>query len=358
MEDSEQDRTEQPTPFKLARGREKGTVARGIDLGFLTGLSAFLGLAWIAGPRFGASAANAMRELLIGAPQLADGPSQIFVAIRQGFAAFAGSVALMAAAIFAVVLLFEIIQTGPVFSTHPLHPDFSRLNPAKGLKRVFSIRLLIETAKNILKLCLYTTVGYLFVRGALTSDVGSVTDGHVLLLTMAALAIRLLAAFALVALFFATLDQLIVRRDFLRRMRMSRREIRRELREREGEPRLKQKRKQLHAEFVRLSRSVRNIKRADVLITNPEHIALALRYERKTMHAPIIISIGTNQFAQRLKRLAFIYGVPVVVNRALARALYRTALLDKPIAEEFFRPVADIYNAIAAAARRNADSQE
>jgi flagellar biosynthetic protein FlhB len=346
MEDSEQDKSEQPTPFKLTRGREKGTVARGNDLGFLTGLAAFLGFVWIAGPGAAGELTHAVRGALISGPSLAGGPSAVFAVVVLLFGSVLRPLAFMAGTIFLVVLLFEIVQTGPVFSAQPLKPDFTRLNPAKGLKRVFSVRLLVETGKNILKLCVYTTVGFLLIRSAVRTDIGALTDGRAVLAAMAGLGFRLLASFTVIALGFAVLDQLIVRRDFLKKMRMSRREVRREAREREGEPRLKQKRKQLHAEFVKASQSLRNMKGADVLIVNPQHIALALRYDRRTMQAPMVVSIGTNQFAQRLKRLAFIYGIPVVQNRILARELFAKSLLNKQIPEHCFRPVADIYNAM------------
>ncbi len=345
-EDTDQDKTEQPTPFKLSRAREKGTVARGTDLGFLTGLTALLGFVWVAAPRFGSDLAIAVQRSLAEAAKLADGPAAIYVAASQLFAAAIGPLAFFAVLVFVVVALFEIVQTGPVFSVETLRPDFTRLNPAKGFKRLFSVRLLIETAKNILKLLVYTALGYLLITAAFRAGAGSILDARGLIGAMAASGTKLLAAFALGALFFAVLDQMIVRRDFFKRMRMSRREIRRESRDREGDPRLKQKRKQLHAEYTKNSRSIRGLKGADVMITNPEHIAIALRYDRKTMEAPKIVSIGTNAFAQRLKRLAFIHGVPVVQDRTLARELFRGAQLDKPIPGHCYRPVADIYNAL------------
>jgi flagellar biosynthetic protein FlhB len=155
-----------------------------------------------------------------------------------------------------------------------------------------------------------------------------------------------MSVFALGAIFFAVLDQIIVRGTFLKRMRMSRRELRREARDREGEPRLRQKRKQLHRELTKSRQSLRSLHKADVLITNPQHIALALHYDPKTMPAPKVVSVGLNHFAQRLKRLAFLYNIPIVENRALAQALYRKAALNGTIPPECFRPVADIYNAI------------
>jgi flagellar biosynthetic protein FlhB len=231
-----------------------------------------------------------------------------------------------------------------VFSAEPLRPDFSRLNPATGFKRLFTLRLLLETLKNILKISIYGFVGYLIIDHGVRGQMGAIHDATSLLAAMSLIALRLLAGFAGVALFFALLDQLIARRDFFKKMAMSRYEVRRETREREGDPRLKQKRKQLHAEFSRLSQSLRNLKGADVVITNPNHIAVALRYDRRTMHAPRVVSVATDRTAQRLKHMAMLYSIPVVENRALARALYSRSALNRPIPEHCFQPVADIYN--------------
>jgi flagellar biosynthetic protein FlhB len=126
-------------------------------------------------------------------------------------------------------------------------------------------------------------------------------------------------------------------------MRMSRRELRREVRDREGEPRLKQKRKQLHADFVAASQSLRNVKGADVVVTNPNHYAVALRYDGATMAAPLVVSRGANALAQRIKRLAFRYGIVTVEDPPLARLLYRACTLDSPVPESAYREVAALY---------------
>jgi len=346
MAEGEQDRAELPTPFKLMRARRKGAVARGTDLGFFTGLAAFLGYAWISGQHLSQAMTEAIRGVLMAGTGLAAGHYAVLSAVALLFASVAPPLVLMGGTIFLVVLLFEIIQTGFVFSAEPLKPDFSRINPANGLKRLFSLRLLIETLKNILKLSVYASVGYWTIRSAVQSDLGMIVDGHALAALITTMVFRLIASFVGIALLFAILDQIIVRWDFLKKMRMSRRELRRELREREGDPRLRQKRKQLHAEFVKASQSLRNLRKADVLISNPEHIALALHYDQRSMDAPCVVSMGTNRFAQRLKRLAFIFSVPVIENRALARELYRRSRLNRPIPEHCYRPVADIYKAI------------
>jgi len=266
MEGNEQEKSEQPTLFKLTRAREKGTVARGQDLGFMTGLAAFVGFSWVAGPQLVMAISRAYRGALVEGTGLADGPGALIAVIARTFTYILGPVTLMVGAVFLIVLLFEVVQTGFVFSAKPLTPDFSRLNPATGLKRVFSLRLLIETLKNIFKLAVYSTVSYLVIGDAGT-DARSIFDARTLFDHLAKVGFRLVAAFILGAVLFAGIDQLIVRRDFLKKMRMSRREVRREARDREGEPRLKQRRKQLHAEFAKASQSLR--KSASPMFSSP-----------------------------------------------------------------------------------------
>jgi flagellar biosynthesis protein FlhB len=352
MSEAEQNRSEQPTPHKLARAREKGTVARGQDLGFLTAMAAFLGYFWLIGPSLGAQIAQTSRGLLVTAPGLLASSSAMLGLTGAVMASLARPVAFMAGAVFLVVLVFEIVQTGPVFSTETFRLDFSRLNPATGFKRIVSLRMQIETLKNIVKLAVYTALtGVVLVYAARTA-IASVSDAVSLAAAMRSVGLRLMTFFLGAAAVFALIDQMIARRDFLRRMRMSRREVRREARDREGEPRMKQRRKALHREFAKVSQSVRNIRGADVLIVNPVHLAVALKYDPRQLDAPIVVSRGAHETAQRLKRLAFVYGVAVVENKALAQALYRHGELNHPVPAALFRPVADIYLTLRRAAAK------
>lgn len=346
MSDSEQNKSEKPTPFKLEQARKKGSVARGMDLGFLTGLSAFLAYIWISGDALADRVSLTGREVLVMAPTILDTPGELFALSGHLLASVARPLAFMCATVFAVVLLFELLQTGVVFTLQPLKPDFSKLNPVNGFKRVFSVRMLVETAKNILKMAVYTGISWMVIRRALEIDLASVTDASSLATALSSASFRLLAAVIAAAAAFAVLDQFISRKEFLKKMRMSGREVRRELRDREGEPRMKQRRKQLHAEFVKASQSLRNIRGADVVITNPTHIAVALRYEAGRMSAPKVVARGSDAFALRLRRLAFLYGVTIVEDRRLARALFQQCVLEGAVPESCYRQVADVYLAL------------
>lgn len=346
MDNSEQDKSEQATPFKLKRAREKGQVARGMDLGFLIGIAVLLLYMWIAGPGLGGDLAKASRDAIVTAPSVVGGQSELFALTGHVFGAVMKPLLILGVGVFAVVLLFEMMQTGIVFSAQPLKPDFSRLNPAKGLKRIFSVRMLVETLKNVLKLAVYATIAWLATRQALRDYFAGVGDAAGLAQAMFGAALKMLAWFVLAAIVFAAIDQMIVRREFGKNMRMSRRELRREHRDREGEPRQKQMRKQLHAEFVKASQSLRGVKGADVVVTNPTHYAVALRYDSAAMAAPTVVSRGAGDLARRIKALAFRHGVIVVENKALARSLYRRAALDAQVPETFYGQVASIYNRI------------
>ncbi len=346
MDNSEQDKSEQATPFKLKRAREKGQVARGMDLGFCIALAVLLLYLWTSGPGLGGDLARASRDAIVSAPSVVGGQAELLALTGHVFGAVLKPLLVFGIALFLTTLLFELLQTGVVFSAQPLKPDFSRLNPAKGLKRVFSKRMLVETLKNVLKFGVYAVVTWLAARRALDDYVANVGDAAGLTQAMFGAGLRLLAWFLLAALCFAAVDQLLVRREFGKNMRMSRRELRREHRDREGEPRQKQKRKELHADFVKASQSLRGVKGADVVITNPTHIAVALRYNAAAMAAPMIVSRGAGDLALRIRRLAFRHNVIVVEGKALARTLYRRAALDAPVPENLYREVAAVYNRI------------
>lgn len=343
MDEAEYNKSEQATPFKLMRAHEKGMVVRGMDLGFFTSLAAFLGCLWAAGWSMATQIALSAKSALAIAPNLVSDPGALLTLTAGVLTSIVRPLALMSGTIFLVVLLFELVQTGVVFTAQPLKPDFSRINPAKGLKRLFSLRVLLESAKNIIKLIAYSIVAMLMIHTAYKEAALVVTGGDILLESMAASAFHLVMFFLLVALVIAVLDQILVRRDYSKKMRMSRREVRKELRDREGEPRMKQRRQKLHAEFAKMSQSLRNVKSADLLITNPNHYAVALKYAPERMTAPTVVSQGANVFALRLKRIAFIYGVITVENKTLARDLFRYGVLNQEIPDQLYGQVAELY---------------
>ena len=156
--ESEQDKSEAPTSFKLSKAREKGTIARGMDLGFATSLAAFCLYIWIAGPGLRAKVQATAQNTLVSAPDLLGSPGAILTVTGHMLSSAMQPMVGMAIVLFVMVLIVELVQTGFIFTSAPLKPDFAKLNPAQNLKRLFSVRLLIETAKNILKLSVFCAV--------------------------------------------------------------------------------------------------------------------------------------------------------------------------------------------------------
>jgi flagellar biosynthetic protein FlhB len=340
---NEQNRTEEATPFKLKRARERGMVARGVDLGFFSALAGLSIWAFVAAPTATARFAEMARKLL-GDADLGRSPAHAVEVLQQAFEPVLQMTALAAATIAAVVIFFEIVQVrGLVFSATPLKPDFSRLDPAKNLRRLFSVRLLKETLKNILKLAAYAIVAWLVVRHQAQSRGLAITDAVSLSQALREGALSLLLGCLILALMFALIDQVIARGEFRKQMRMSRRELVKEAREREGDPRQKQKRKQLHREFTQRARGMGQLAGSDFVVVNPDHYAVALRYDPKSMNAPKITAKGRNHFALFLKRQAMIFAIPIYESPALARALYASRQVGQEVAAEDYRAVADLY---------------
>jgi flagellar biosynthesis protein FlhB len=350
---SEQNKTEAPTPFKLKRARERGTVARGVDLGFFSALSGFAIFAVVAGDGALATLAETMRRLLTAVAGARE-PEQALSIARIAYGPAFNTIALVGFTVALVVLLFEIVQLrGIVFSTTPLKPDFKRIDPGKGLKRLFSARMLKETLKNVVKLVLYGAAAYLALRHAFDVHAQSMDSAPRLEEAMRAGALRLLFSFIAVALVIALIDQVLARQDFLKQMRMSRGELTREHKEREGEPRLKQRRRQLHAEFAKQTQGLGNLKGSDLVIVNPQHYAVALKYDAARMTAPQLVAKGRNKIALAIKARAGSLSIPVFERPALARALFAACDPGQEAPASLYRDIAALYLEIMSAQRNS-----
>lgn len=342
MAEQEQNRSEAATPFKLREARKRGSVPKSADLNSVFVIAALLVClqlwAW-----------PAVREQLSLAALLLQQSSSFGFSQVQVLAwlARAGlfTLAVLAPLLGAVMLagaLSSLVQHGPVFSVHPIKPDFNRLNPVVGFKRIFSKRALFDLGKNLLKLALLCWMMVLTVKQLLPTLVGLLsTDarayGQHALDSVAGLVFRLL----LVLLAVALLDLLFSRWEYADKMRMSRRELKDEVKQREGDPAIKARIRELQNELRKKSRALKNLPGADVLITNPTHIGVALVYRHGRMAAPALVAKGAGDLVEKMKSVARRHGVTIVENRRLARALYELELHDS-IPEAHYAEVARI----------------
>lgn len=344
----EQNKTEQATPHKLSEAKKQGQVAKSLDCNSLVMIGGLL-LALLA------SSAAAWRKLTDTARQLFDVSGQLLLSV-DGFPATCAALlsaflaALMPFAGVAVIctLLGNVLQTGPVFSFAVLQPKFERLNPVAGFKRLFNKKMLFEALKSLLKLAFFGTIAVLFFRSlwpALSTLAVQPADQQVRWLADNAVALlfRLLLALLVVAI----IDMALTRWLFAKQMMMSTREVKEEVKRREGDPQIRARIRELQREILKQSRSAQRVPEADVLITNPQHLAIALRYDRSRMNAPEIIAKGADAWAQQMRATAARHGIPLLQRRALARKLFRRGALGRAIPAESFVDVAHIYAALA-----------
>jgi len=359
MENSEQNKTEEASPFKLKRAREKGQVARGMDLGFISVLVSFIAFFLLFGSSYVSTLSQLMRDTLAIHIHSHSQPNKILAIMGEMFWPIVTPLLFLAGILVIVVVFFELLQLrGFIFSTHPLKPDFTKLNPAKGLKRVFSLRMLKETLKNVVKLTAYSVVAYYFIRATIDQFRISMTDGYQLAGAMEVSAFRLMLIFLVFAFFFMIIDQIIVRREFTKQMRMSRREVTKENTDREGDPRFKQKRKQMHDDFSKQNGGMGSVSGSDVVVTNPQHYAIALKYDVETMESPMVVAKGCNHFAQAIKRKAHLHSVTIIENKGLARALFRDCRISDFVPEHLFHDVASVYLGLRKTQRSVISSQD
>lgn len=256
---------------------------------------------------------------------------------------FARAVLPLVGVILAVGLLFGLLQGQFAVSLKPLAPDFNRINPIQGLKRMFSLRNLVEILKALIKLVVIGYIGYREIArvvNQIPNFLGQgVAAGFVQIFGLITTALRNLG-FALLAI--GVLDYGYQYWEYRRSLRMTKQEVKEELKQEEGKPEVKSRQRQRARELAMRRRAIREVPKADVVVTNPTHYAVALRYQADKDAAPRVIAKGVDLMAQQIKAVAREHNVPMVENRTLARQLYDKVPLGKTIPPELFQAVAEV----------------
>jgi flagellar biosynthetic protein FlhB len=344
MAEQDQDKTEDPTSYRLEEARKRGEVAKSADAVGVSVMTVFALVVLFTAGWVAVSVAQATRITLglaganpVLGPGLAAWLQETWFPVWQSLMPL--TLALIVAAIAA-----NLFQTGPVFSLTPVTPDFTRLNPVNTVKRLFSMRTLWELGKTWLRLILLGVVCW-FLYGEMRALVESIAATPVARLP--GLALRAFGRASLYVLLIlgltALIDLLFTRREFFKKMRTSRRELKDEHKKRDGDPEVKGKQKQLIRELLRKARSVPKAAQADVILTNPTHYAVAVKYVPASMRAPVVLAKGTGFMSKRIREIAARNGVPILRSPALARALYREAELEQPVPELLYAQLAPVY---------------
>ena len=340
-EERDEERTEPATPRRREEARERGQVARSADLSSaVILLAAVLALRFMGRPLAGtvfASAATVLEGLAFvdGEPaHLLPQFAGAFGAVLMAFLPFAGI--LLAAALGA-----NLVQVGFLFSAGPLTPDFNRIDPISGFGRLISMRGLVRILGGLFKVSAVAVVvfGTLWAERVRLVELSGLGFEQILGAAVELMMTVSLRA-ALVLLVLAIFDYGFQKWQHERDLRMSKQEVREELKRYEGDPRIRERRRAIQQQLA-LQRMMLGVPGATVVITNPTHLAVAIRYE-KAMEAPVVVAKGAEQLARRIRESALENGVPLVERKDLARALYRSAEVGQAIPSDLYQAVAEI----------------
>jgi len=341
MAEQDLDRNEAATPYKLSEARKRGQVAKSPDVIAAVVFAAAIAYLYARGWDTLRDQFRFDRLLFAQAANLDGSGAALWRLVEHSVKATFSLLMPLLATVVVAAIVGNVAQTGPVFSFHPLSPDWTRVNPATGFKRLFSARTVFDALRACVKLVVLVLVVYLAIKSLVPhlrqlAGMTPLAHLHTLVDDVASLGVKLALALAVIA----ALDFAYTRREFDKKMRMSRREMRDEHKNREGDPRIRARLRELRREMLKRSLSLRKTRDADLLITNPTHIAVALRYRHGEMDAPQLVGKGAGAMAAAMRQIAARHRIPVVQNRTLARALYKQVELEHPVPQEFYGAVA------------------
>ena len=341
MPEQFEEKTEQATPRRREKAREKGDVPKSRELTSLLPVWTIVLYLLFSGALFSSLLTYFGSSLRRGVTM-----TLTETTLMDVFKADTMQMGMMMLPLFmlilAGVLIVHFLQTGFLLSTVPLTPDLSKINPLQGIKRMFSVNTLYETIKGLFKVAVLSAILYLMLKKEVFNipllidmDIKSIMAfcfGQIKKIVMIS---------ALVLTVFAAVDYAFQRWQYSRNLKMTKQEIKEEYKEVEGSPMIKARLKSIQREMAR-KRMMQEVPRADVVITNPTHYAVALKYDVGKMGAPRVVAKGANLIAAKIKEIARQSGVPVFEDKPLARTLFSSLEVNQEIPEAFYKAVAAI----------------
>ncbi len=334
-------KTEDPSQKKLEDAHKKGDVAKSqevITWFMLLGSAAIFAMM---APGTAASLSESLKLILMNADQFELGGAGFSAFFNNLALALLGTVLIPLVVLSSCAILANLIQHRPLLSTEPLIPKFSKISPLAGAKRLFSTESLVNFGKGLLKIGVVGTVVILTVwpeRDRL--DTMMTADPLMILADFQEIGIKIFTSVLIIVTAIALVDYIYVRQKWWKKLMMTVQETRDEYKQMEGDPHIKGKLRQLRHERSR-KRMMAAVPDATVVITNPTHFAVALKYD-KAMKAPVCVAKGADAVAFRIRELAKDHDVPIVENPPLARALFASVDIDEAIPNEHFKAVAEV----------------
>lgn len=340
-DDSDLEKSEQPTDSKLKKAKEKGQIPRSRELTSLMILLVGILLFWVMGTHFVSKLKAIIQQAMLVAHRTDDDKQIIFNLINLLTAGFWAILPIFVGLVI-VAIIAPLSVGGLLFSLQSIKPNLGKLNPISGFKRLFSLRIFSELFKSILKVVLIAFAAALFLIHqfpnmlALPSMYLNNALSQVMQLLIYASLLIVLALIPMVGfdIFYQIWSN-------LKKLKMSKQEVKDEFKEQEGNPQIKGRIRQMQQAMAR-RRMMKDVPKANVIVTNPTHYAVALQYDEKTMSAPRILAKGTDNIASKIKQIAQEHQIPQLEAPPLARALYRHGEIGKSIPAELYAAVAQI----------------
>ncbi|MDZ4163893.1 MAG: flagellar biosynthesis protein FlhB [Smithellaceae bacterium] len=340
--ESGQEKTEQATPKRREEARQKGQVAKSREIPSVAVLLVCLMFFY-----FNASGIIDQLSRMLKNTFLTAGQTQVGMEnIQDIFLSYANQAFLLLLPMFLLVMgasiLANVVQVGFLISAESIMPKLSKLDPLKGFTRLFSMRAVIELLKTILKMVLVGTVAYMVLRNDLSEVILLIDkDAPQVLSFMGMVSFKILLSTCALLLLLAAFDYLFQRHEHEKSIKMTKDEVKREFRNMEGDPLIKARIRRIQRELAK-KRMMAAVPKADVVITNPTHLAVALMYDYKTMKVPIVVAKGAGLIAEKIKELAREHNVPLVENKSVAQVLYKFVQIGGAIPDTLYRAVAEI----------------
>jgi flagellar biosynthetic protein FlhB len=341
MADDDDSKTEDASSHKLDEARQSGQIAQSREVTHWFAMSGGAGALLIFGPHIATTMRQSMELFFQRAGSMRiDGSTTAVISatLQEIGTAMLPAFGLMIAA----GLAGTVLQNGVVFATDKLTPKLQHISIGAGVKRILSVRGLVEFLKGLLKITLVGSVAFALLmpevdRLPLLPSFGAAEMAHEIMM----LAIRLVGGVLAALTVIAIADYAYQKISFMNSMRMSKQEVKEEYKQQEGDPFMKGKLRQIRTERAR-RRMMAAVPNASVIVTNPTHFAVALQYEMKSSGAPRLVAKGADLVAARIREVARAHDIPIVENPPVARALYATVEIDQEIPPEHYKAVAEI----------------
>lgn len=342
MDDDKEQKTIPATPRRRQKAREKGQVPRSTEVSSAAILLVIIPLIIWLGNVIGKGIFNISKYFLGECGSLEVRSENLVGMLGYSFENLSKFLLPFFLTIAVVGLGSSLISGGFVFSPSKLAPNWEKINPIKGFKKLFSVQSFFTLGKSMLKLAIISGISWIAINGALPGFLSIISipaEFQAMFIGKQALDLTLKVSLAFLAL--AAIDFTFQRWDYEKSIRMSPQELKEERKELEGSPEIKSRIRRKQMELAR-RRMMKEVPKATVVITNPVELAIALKYEPKKYRAPLVVAKGGGLIAERIKKIARKHGVPIVENKVLARLLFRMCRIGEEIPAKLYQAVAEV----------------